>query len=478
MFSRPLTRLSCGLLSLSLLACAGESTPSVPTPTQSSAHTSSNSSKPATLTTAPGFHWRYTLAAPGKGRVSKGGMLLKQAENGAIFAVGNRQIGDEQGVVIAHFSSDGLPLWSKALFTESSFNVGEFAIHEDALYVTGSFRVTPNPAKDFNLNLRNVVVIKLNLKGEVQWSKLIAATPFAKAFTNEIGIFPLGSDRLGVKYHSRIYLLSPSGELFKGIDLRGTLHDIQPTAAGEWIASHRVVPETSGDWSLQGFQLTALDSDLNVKWQKYYASDIKGLFTLSKLHMIGPDRIHMSFGINDVSFNSKPGVVHLFMNTQGEVLKSFADLATIDQAGQYFTAIKSSAFQNGQIYLSVEQGSGRGNPVYPTTWKYSAEGEIQHMRIAPLLASEVYQNRLLLPLSGMGAPDAVNFEIAANPVTQDFCRETPLADIARDENFSVQVNTDTLDPVPLPSTEIRDFEVKESFPLTLLHSKGVCSRLL
>ncbi|MGV3524723.1 MAG: hypothetical protein ACO1RX_10875 [Candidatus Sericytochromatia bacterium] len=477
MFTPLLSRLSVILLSLSLLACAGESTPSLPTPAQPSA-SSSSSSSPEGPMTAPSFHWRYTLAAPGKGRVSKGGLLLKQTENGAIFGVGNRQIGDQQVLAISHFSSDGLPLWSKALFTESSFNVGEFALHGDALYVTGSFRITPNPAKDFNLNLRNVVVIKLNLKGEVQWSKVIAATPFSKAFTNEIGIFPLGPDRLGVKYHSRLYLLSTSGDLFKGLDFRGTLHDIQPTATGEWIASHRVVPETSGDWSLQGFQLTALDSELNVKWQKYYASDLKGLLTLSKLHLIGPDRIHMSFGINDTSFNSKPGVVHLFLNAQGEVQKSFADLATLDQSGQYFTAIKSSSFQDGHIYLSVEQGSGRGNPVYPTTWKYSAEGEIQHMRIAPLLASEVYQNRLLLPLSGMGAPDAVNFEIAANPVTQDFCRETPLADIARDDTFRVQVSTDTLDPVALPSTDIRDFEVKENFPLTLLHSKGVCSRLL
>lgn len=471
------------LMVLALLVSC-EPTASETPGTQPSPEVSSSTGASTPSVSAPAFHGYYTMASQPY-VFERGGYLNQQQDNGDIYLLGSalmrpRSGGETTTAALLHqLNAQGEPMWSKGFATGQDLRFADLKVYNNAMYIAGGYRdtSTPPPDRDKNISIRDLVVMKLDLTGKVLWKQRFKVPPFTQNVQNEFKVLPLDAQRVGVNYFNRLYVLdTTTGEYLQGLDFQGPIQSVLATADGGFWVNHRVVPP-GYTWVNSGFQISALDAQLKPRWQKAYGEDLKGLFTLANLGEASPGRYHTAMAINEAnSFSNSVGIVHFFLNDAGEIERSFADMNRVEGRDLMYAAIHDSRWQGGQLYLSTEHTNGKRGIVLTATTQYAPDGTIVHMRKTPLRSTGVYQNRLLLSLSGQRGPSALHFELAANAFQEDLCTETPLASIER-EDYTVTVTDSPLVPQALQAPQALDFPEMPELEVGLRKTQGQCTGL-
>lgn len=475
-----------GVLSLLLLLAGCE-----PSPTQSNGPTNPNSSgsppqasasPPApAASSAPGFHRRYTTASADY-TFSRTGYQQIQLDNGEILLLGRslmtpRNGGEAGEATLLHkLDVQGQPLWTKGLNTGQQIRIESMILHDGALYLAGAFRDLENPTPDRNLNitLRDMLILKMDLNGNILWQQRLKPTPFTNTFTNEIKPLAIDAERVGLVYYNRLYVLSTAnGSYLNGLDFHGGIQSLTSTPDGGFLVNHKTrLPNYT--WVNSGFQLSSLSSQLQPRWQKEYGADLKGIFTLAQLSEVSPGRYHTAMAINEAhSAGNSVGIVHFFLNAEGQVQQSFADLSEVNGSRLAYVSIENSYWQDGHLFLNTQQTNGKGGIRFTGTIQYKPDGSIVHMRAGS--GTQAYQNRLLLNLSGERLPFAYHFELAANQAQTDLCEATPPASIDRNEDYQVTVSEAAPAPVSLAAPTVMPPPEIPAVEVSLRSGRGECT---
>ncbi len=477
------SRYLLGLMVLGFLG-ACEPTASETPGTAPSPEVSASTSTSTSPVSAPAFHGYYTMVSQAY-VFERGGYLNQQQDNGDIYLLGGslmrpRSGGESTPATLLHqLNAQGEPVWSKGFATGQDLRFADLKVYNNAMYVVGGYRDTsvPPPDRDKNISIRDLVVMKLDLTGKVLWKQRFKVPPFTQNVQNEFKVLPLDAQRVGVNYFNRLYVLdTTTGEYLQGLDFQGPIQSVIATADGGFWVNHRVVPP-GYTWVNSGFQISALDGQLQPRWQKAYGEDLKGLFTLANLGEASPGRYHTAMAINEANSSANSvGTVHFFLNDAGEIQRSFADINRVDGRDLRYSSIHDSRWQDGQLYMSTQHTNALGGLSLTATTQYEPDGTIVHMRKTPLQSTGVYQNRLLLTLSGQRGPSALHFELAANAFQADLCTETPLASIER-EDYTVTVTDSPLVPTALQAPESLDFPEMPELEVGLRKTQGQCTGL-
>lgn len=482
-----LSQSKCAIALLSLLiGCQSPSAQTAPSspPNNVSSNRQSNGSLPS-ASSAPSFHLRYTTASTDH-TFSPTGYQNLQLDSGEIILLGRSRMSPRKGgeptwaTLVHKLDAQGRPLWSKSFETGENITLNEMLFHDGALYISGGFRdrETPTPDRNLNINLRDILILKMDLKGNLLWQQRLKPTPFSNTFTNEIKPLAIDAERLGVVYYNRLYVLSTAnGTYLNGLDFHGGIQSLARTPDGGFLINHKT-RSPNHTWVNSGFQLSSLSKQLQPRWQKEYGADLKGLFTLANLSEVSPGRYHTAMAINEANSSSNSvGIVHLFTNAEGEIQQSFADLSTVNNSRLAYVSIERANWQDGYLFLSTQQTNGKGGLRFSGTIQYRPDGSIVRMRATPVSSTGVYQNRLLLSLSGERLPFAYHFQLAANPVETDLCTPTPSASIDRDEDYQVKVSQDAPAPVNLGTPTVMPVPDLPAVEVSLRSSRADCTGL-
>lgn len=354
-------------------------------------------------------------------------------------------------LVLSRLGEKGQPVWITGFETDPNVQLGQMVEHQGFLYLSATVKdkEVGGVVADYNLNLRDIVLAKLDFEGRVIWKKRFKMPKFKQPFEDENQVMVVGPNELAFTYFNRVYFFDPQGQIRKGLELTGPIQGILKTPDGGYLANHLII-EKGNTIVSQGFQISALNPDYSNKWRKFYAANLKGLFTLSELHPLSNNRYHMAFALNDLSNSNPVGLGHVFINSQGEVESSFADLATVNGARLGFTQMHNSFVKDGAIYINATHSGGRNAPTLWGAFKYDLSGKFLAGRKSyqGLVSAHGYQ--LLSPLRESLLVEKETFQLAANDFNLAFCDATA-APTRRD--FRLQVSEQTVEPfeAALPS---------------------------
>jgi hypothetical protein len=436
-----LPRLFLPLL-LSLGACAAEPLGPSPTPPQTSA-------TPSASPDAVEFFHRKYIVAHNQVPLGKNNPRLARLENGNIALVGAHAL-PQNGIgklVLTLISAQGEALWSKHLELEPSFQLGGLMAHGNDLYIHGFIQPEGPRASEPNANLKHIGVLKVSAAGEIQWYKIFKIPPFSRAFNNYSQMIGLSANELALVYYDRVYLMDTQGIIRTGVSFPGRVYDVQHLPDDNYLVNHLKI-DPGYTWVSPGFQLTVLNSDASVQWRKFYAGNLSGVFSLSRLHPVGNGRYHMSFGVNDRQARTRIGLGHVIVNPQGDVEQSFSELARTDGPEMFFTEIHQSLATSDAIYINASHGSGGVSPLQTLTFKYAFNGAFQGLRTNDEGDFVIDQQQLIRAFPQRPLLQRFAFELASSPFARGFCHNE-IATLRRSDDFVVQVNDHTGEPTPL-----------------------------
>ncbi len=473
-----------GALSLLLLLAGCEPLPTQskgPANPDSPSSTPQASASPTPTSSAPGFHRHYSTASADY-TFSRTGYQQIQLDNGEILLMGRSLMTPRNGsqtgeaTLLHKLDVQGQPLWTKGLNTGQQIDLETMILHDGALYLAGAFRDQENPAPDRNLNitLRDMLILKMDLNGNILWQQRLKPTPFTNTFTNEIKPLAIDAERVGLIYYNRLYVLSTAnGSYLNGLDFHGGIQSLARTPDGGFLVNHKTrLPNYT--WVNSGFQISSLSSQLQPRWQKEYGADLKGIFTLANLSEVSPGRYHTAMAINEAnSAGNSVGIVHLFTNAEGQVQQSFADLSEVSGSRLAYVSIENSNWQDGHLFLNTQQTNGKGGIRFTGTIQYKPDGSIVHMRAGS--GTQAYQNRLLLNLNEEQGVFAPHFELAGIQAQTDLCVATPPASIDRDEDYQVSVSEAAPAPVSVAAPTVMPPPEIPAVEVSLRSSRGECS---
>jgi len=423
---------------------------------------STPSVRPVNQTPAPlrpeaaNYYWKYALAYEGE-TLAKSQPQVIHSSSGAVFTAGQHRLNFKKAggfvsvLVLSRLGEKGQPVWITGFETDPNVQLGQMVEHQGFLYLSATVKDQElgGVVADHNLNLRDIVLAKLDVDGRVIWKKRFKMPKFNQPFANENQIMVVGPQELAFTYFNRVYFFDPQGQIRKGLELTGPIQGILKTPDGGYLANHLKI-EKSNTIVSQGFQISALNPDYSNKWRKFYAANLKGLFTLSELHPLGNQRYHMAFALNDLSNSNPVGLGHLVFNAQGELESSFADLVTVGGAQLGFTQMHNSFVKDGAIYLHATHSGGRNAAGLVATFKYDLSGQFLAGRKSYQGLVSAQGSQLLSPLSESLLVEKETFHLAANDFHLAFCDATS-APTRRD--FRLQVSEQTVEPfeAALPS---------------------------
>lgn len=434
-------------LLLSLGACASDPLGPSPTPSQASA-------TPSTSSNEVGFFHRKYMIAHNKVPLGNSWPQITRLENGNIALVGTHSLPQNGigGLVVTVVSSKGEALWSKHLEMGTDFQLSGVMAHGGSLYINGLIQPEGPRASDYNGSLKNIGVFKISASGEAQWYKTFKMPLFTKPFTNYSHMVGVSADELALIYYDRVYFMNTQGVIRAGASFSGRVKDVQPVAGGNYLVNHLKM-DPGYTWVSPGFQLTMLNPDVSVQWRKFYAGNLSGGFSLSGLHPVGNQRYHMSFAVTDLQAKTRIGLGHVFVNAQGEVERSFSELARVSGQTLSFTEFHQSLSTSDAIYLNASHSSGGTTPVQTLTLKYDFDGIYQGARTNDPGSLVIDNQQLIRSFPKRQLQPRYAFELAGNAFARGFCTQETTT-VERNDNFVVQVNDHTVEPTKLdvPST--------------------------
>lgn len=483
-----------GLIISILTACNLELTPEQKIIQQKQIKSSTVSQDSEKLIAEESFFWDYNLYYQNK-ELGSGRTRIIHTDDGNLFVAGVHppKIPAEHHSVLAltHLSKNGVPLWKKGFIIEPNFNLRSLIEHQDHLYISGYTQPSPTRSgvtADKSANSVNAILLKLNKRGSVLWSKQFNMEDRTQGFSNSHRLKSLSPDELVLTDNNWLIFLNSEGEELRKKGLSGPIADIVKTSSGSFLVTHRVILEKIVE---HGFQLSKLKANLKTEWYRNYAQNIQGrvFINLSNLHPIGPQRYFMGFSIDDRRNISPGGLASIVLNEEGEVQLSNLHRTKNKVRGfdLNFTQLYGSFATSDEIFLNaMHTAGGKGVDVRMLLIsRYSKEGQLldaqrssQTQQRHPLEGTlSVQEGQLIYPAGVHNSEKGVSFRIARDSLEMNLC-EKNWAEFNDSPDFKLQVEDKIISTQPsdnhsLPTLLQSSQDFKE-IPLNIKLIKTTC----